>query len=48
MTAKPTATGLPTDSTALVQLHTLMAIHDNVAYKNAMEYVDALTCITLA
>ncbi len=36
---------LPTDFESLVRLHPPYAIQDEVAYKNAQEVIDALTCV---
>jgi len=46
ISAKPTAETLPRDFLGLVQLHPLMAVHDDVGYKNAMEIINALTRLT--
>jgi HTH-type transcriptional regulator/antitoxin HigA len=37
--------GLPADYHELVRLHPLQAIHDEVAYENAQEMIDALTSL---
>jgi len=45
MNAKPNARSMPGKFLALVQPHPLMAIHDEHAHENAMEYIDALASI---
>jgi antitoxin component HigA of HigAB toxin-antitoxin module len=44
-TTKPSSQTLPADFMAMVKLHPLMAVNDDVGYENAMEYIDALTSI---
>ncbi len=42
---KPVSRDLPTDFADLVAMLPPMAIHDEQAYENTIEMIDALTCL---